>query len=155
RLVTAINGTQPELAVLSAILDRAEGNPFFAEELLATTPAGMSGIPSTLTDIIAVRLERLGDEAAEVVRIAAAAGRRMDHRLLEQVFSKPDLESGLRDAVQHDVLVVEGDGYRFRHALVQEVAHSQLLPGERTRPHAAFADVLAQDPELAAGGAAG
>lgn len=157
RLVTAIRGTQPELAVLSTILDRAEGNPFFAEELLASTPAGTTGIPATLTDIIGVRLERLGAEAAEVVRIAAAAGRRMDHRLLEEVFSmrSPDLETGLRDAVQQDVLVVEGDGYRFRHALVQEVAHSQLLPGERARLHAAFADALARDPELAAGGAAG
>ncbi|HET6988878.1 MAG TPA: AAA family ATPase [Kribbella sp.] len=157
RLVTAIRGTQPEPAVLSTILDRAEGNPFFAEELLATTPAGTSGIPTTLTDIIGVRLERLGAEGAEVVRIAAAAGCRMDHRLLEQVWSmrSPDLETGLRDAVQQDVLVVEGDGYRFRHSLVQEVAHGQLLPGERIRLHAAFADVLARDPELAAGGAAG
>jgi predicted ATPase len=46
-------------------------------------------------------------------------------------------------------------GYRFRHALLQEAAHDQLLPVERTRLHRAFVDTLQADPSLAAGGIAG
>ena len=49
----------------------------------------------------------------------------------------------------------EGHGYRFRHALLQEAAHDQLLPGERMRLHRAFVDALQADPSLAAGGSAG
>jgi DNA-binding CsgD family transcriptional regulator len=58
--------------------------------------------------------------------------------------------------VEGEALVPDADGYgyRFRHALLQEAAHEQLLPCERTRLHRAFAEALKQDPSLAAGGSA-
>jgi DNA-binding CsgD family transcriptional regulator len=66
-----------------------------------------------------------------------------------------DLDAGLRAAVDGQALVpdVDGLGYRFRHALLQEAVHDQLLPGERTRLHRAFAEALLNEPDLAAGGA--
>lgn len=57
-----------------------------------------------------------------------------------------ELELGLREAVHHHVLVADehaGDGYVFRHALLREAIHHDLLPGERSRLHAAFAALLA------------
>jgi DNA-binding NarL/FixJ family response regulator len=156
-LVTAIQGSAPSPRDASAIVERAEGNPFFAEELLAAGGPGEPGVPTTLRDILGARLEALPEQAKEVLRIAAAAGRRVDHRLLERVAKLPDDEllGGLRTAVEHQALVADADGYRFRHALMQEAVHEQLLPGERSRLHASFAEALTADPGLAAGGADG
>lgn len=153
QLLSAIAGTDLPDRLAAEVVDRAEGNPFFAEELLAAI--GERGVPPTLRDILTTRLEALPDQAREVLRIAAAAGRRVDHRLLSEVapLSPDELDEGLRDAVEHGVLVPDGFGYRFRHTLLQEAAHEQLLPGERTRLHAAFADVLSREPQLAAAGA--
>ena len=156
-LLAAIRGVPPAPELASQIVDRSEGNPFFAEELLAVAEEG--GVPPTLRDILGARLDALPEQAKEVLRIAAAAGRRVDHRLLEQVaeLSATELEAGLRAAVEHQALVPDGDGfgYRFRHALFQEAVHEQLLPGERTRLHAAFADALSREPDLAVDGAEG
>ncbi|HYY90266.1 MAG TPA: AAA family ATPase, partial [Chloroflexota bacterium] len=156
-LLAAIRGVPPAPELASQIVDRSEGNPFFAEELLAVAEEG--GVPPTLRDILGARLDVLPEQAKEVLRIAAAAGRRVDHRLLEQVaeLSATELEAGLRAAVEHQALVPDGDGfgYRFRHALFQEAVHEQLLPGERTRLHAAFADALSREPDLAVDGAEG
>jgi DNA-binding CsgD family transcriptional regulator/tetratricopeptide (TPR) repeat protein len=153
QLLSAIAGADLPDRLAAEVVDRAEGNPFFVEELLAAV--GERRVPPALRDILTTRLEALPDQAQEVLRIAAAAGRRVDHRLLSEVapLSPDELDQGLRDAVEHGVLVPDGFGYRFRHALLREAAHEQLLPGERTRLHSAFADVLAREPQLAAAGA--
>jgi DNA-binding NarL/FixJ family response regulator/tetratricopeptide (TPR) repeat protein len=154
-LLTAIQGSPVPRHVAEQIADRSEGNPFFAEELFAGS--GDGGVPLTVRDILSARLDALPEPAKEVLRIAAAAGRRVDHRLLEVVaaLDADDLDAGLRAAVDGQALEsdAEGFGYRFRHALLQEAVHDQLLPGERTRLHRAFADALLNEPELAAGGA--
>ena len=54
------------------------------------------------------------------------------------------LERALRAAVEANVLVADGsDAYAFRHALLAEAVYQDLLPGERTRLHAAYAKALA------------
>ncbi|MBO9520680.1 MAG: AAA family ATPase [Nocardioidaceae bacterium] len=152
-LLTDIRGGVVPVELGRQVVDRSEGNPFFAEELLAA--AGDGGLPLTLRDILSARLDGLGESAKEVLRIAAAAGRRVDHRLLEVVadLAPDDLDAGLRAAVEEQALVADGDGFRFRHALLQEAVHDELLPGERSRLHRAFADALLADPSLAGGGA--
>lgn len=154
-LLTAIQGGPVPPDVARQVADRSEGNPFFVEELYAASDE--AGVPLTLRDILSARLDTLPESAKEVLRIAAAAGRRVDHRLLEVVanLDASELDAGLRAAVDGQALVPdsEGLGYRFRHALLQEAVHDQLLPGERTRLHRAFADALLEEPSLAAGGA--
>jgi predicted ATPase len=158
QLFTAIRGNLPQPGEAEAIVARSEGNPFYVEELLAAGDPAQPGMSSSLRDILAARLDNLPESAKEVLQIAAAAGRRVDHRLLEVVAHLPEdeLQAGLRAAVEGEALVPDADGYgyRFRHALLQEAAHEQLLPGERTRLHRAFAEALKQDPSLAAGGSA-
>jgi ATP/maltotriose-dependent transcriptional regulator MalT len=56
--------------------------------------------------------------------------------------------------VAHHVLVHDSEGYTFRHALLQEAAYADLLPGERTALHLTLAQTLADDPSLAEGTAA-
>ncbi|HYO39698.1 MAG TPA: AAA family ATPase [Nocardioidaceae bacterium] len=146
RLVRSLlPGTLSESDV-HAIVSRAEGNAFFAEELVhASEGAHGAGLPEDLADLLLVRLDRLEDEARTVVRAGACSGRRVSHRLLAAVVGQPDdvLDRSLRSAVEQNILVRVGtDGYAFRHALLAEAVYDDLLPGERVRLHAAYADAL-------------
>ena len=107
--------------------------------------ARTGGIPEDLADVLLVRLEGLDDAAVTVVRAAAVAGRRVSHAALSAVVDLPpaDLDSAVRDAVEGHVLVPSRDDfYEFRHALLAEAVYDDLLPGERTSLHAAYAHAL-------------
>jgi DNA-binding CsgD family transcriptional regulator len=132
---------------MRAIIDRAEGNAFFAEELVAALDDSSALLPLDLAELLMVRVERLSADARQIVRAAAVAGRRVSHPLLAAVLDLPDneLDQAIRVAVDSYVLVLSGDsGYAFRHALLAEAVYEDLLPGERVRLHAAYAQVLAK-----------
>ncbi|KOV58039.1 LuxR family transcriptional regulator [Streptomyces sp. NRRL WC-3618] len=146
RLVRALGeGPLPDTTV-RRIVERAEGNAFYAEELLAATDTESGGVPSGLADVLLIRFEQLSDTAQQVLRTAAVAGRRVEHELLSDAVQLPqdELESALREAVGRQLLVPgEGNTYSFRHALAREAVYADLLPGERSRLHGAFARLLA------------
>ncbi|HWU20697.1 MAG TPA: AAA family ATPase [Nocardioides sp.] len=137
------------------IARRAEGNPFFVEELVAASATGASSLPAPLDDVLGARLDRLPDTAWAVVEVMAAIGRRASHALLERVAAVEPaaLSGGLRTAVQDGALVADEWGYGFRHALLQEAAYDRLLAGDRLDLHQRIARALAEDPGLAQGGA--
>ncbi|MGH8963573.1 MAG: helix-turn-helix transcriptional regulator [Jatrophihabitantaceae bacterium] len=130
------------------IITRADGNAFFAEELVAA--AGQytdpQQLPWQLADLLLVRLDRLSEDGRELVRVAAVGGRRVSHELLASVVELPGsaLDTALRDAVDAHILepTPSGRGYTFRHALLAEAIYDDLLPGERVRIHAAYAAAL-------------
>ncbi|OIJ66540.1 ATP-binding protein [Streptomyces mangrovisoli] len=146
RLVRSLRqGPLPE-ATVRRIVERAEGNAFYAEELLAATDAEAGGVPSGLADVLLIRFEQLTDTAQQVLRTAAVAGRRVEHDLLRAAVGLPEdeLETALREAVGRRLLVPgDGDTYAFRHALAREAVYADLLPGERSRLHGTFARLLA------------
>ena len=148
--VAAILGATAERELVARLYERSEGNPFFAEELLAASAEADGPLPSSLRDVLDLRLEALSENALTVLRAAAAAGRRSSHRLLAVVagLPEPDLLEALREAVAQHVLVLDDDGYAFRHALLQEAAYGDLLPGERTALHLRLAEALSADPSL-------
>jgi DNA-binding CsgD family transcriptional regulator len=154
--VAGILGAAAAPNLVERLHERTEGNAFFAEELLAASEAADGPLPSSLRDVLTLRLEALPEPARGVLRVAAVAGRHTGHRLLAAVagLPEPDLLDALRDAVAHHVLVGDADGYAFRHALLQEAAYGDLLPGERTALHLALAEALTADPSLADGTAA-
>ncbi|HEX4831192.1 MAG TPA: AAA family ATPase [Trebonia sp.] len=151
-------------ATLDQIVERAEGNPYYAEELLAAAsepaaPGRAPGLPSGLAALLLSRVERLPDAAQQVLRAAAAAGRRADDDLIAAVVADvfglagAEYDAAAREAVAHQLLVPDAGGagrYAFRHALVREAVYSDLLPGERTRLHGRLAELLAA--RLAASG---
>ena len=95
--------------------------------------------------MLLVRLEGLDDASVTVVRASAVAGRRVSHAALSAVVdvSPADLDRAVRDAVEGHVLVPSRDDYyQFRHALLAEAVYDDLLPGERTGLHAAYARAL-------------
>ncbi|MGQ4406359.1 AAA family ATPase [Streptomyces hayashii] len=146
RLVRALEDRPLPEATVRRIVERAEGNAFYAEELVAARDAESGGVPSGLADLLLIRVEQLPDTAQQVLRTAAVAGRRVDHGLLRDAVGLPEeeLESALREAVGRQLLVAGDDGtYAFRHALAREAVYADLLPGERSRLHGAFAGLLA------------
>ena len=138
-------------ADLGTIVDRAEGNAFFTEELVGAAMSGGRSMPADLADLLLVRLDQLDDAARQTVRAMSVAGRRVSHDLLARVV---DLDGGLLDAslrmaVERNVLVpVRDDSYAFRHALLAEAVYDDLLPGERVRLHRSYTTVL-RDAEVA------
>ncbi len=136
------------------VVERAEGNAFFVEELVAAASSD-GALPRDLAGLLLVRLDQLDEAARQVVRVASAAGRGISHDLLAEVagLDSPALDQGLRDAIERHVLVFAGpDSYAFRHAMLGEAVYDDLLPGERVRLHAAFVRALAA--RVAAGTAA-
>ena len=143
----ALHGSPLPRRAVRRILDRSAGNAFFAEELLA---AGLDRdtetLPTGLADVLLSRHEQLPAAVQTVVRAASVAGRRVNYALLQHAAQLPDPETdeALREAVARHVLLPEGrETYVFRHALLQEAVYADLLPGERVRLHAAYADALA------------
>src|SRR4029077_11342967 len=134
------------------IHDRAEGNPFFAEELLASAPvpddedSAAVEVPRSLRDILLARIAVTRPSARGAMRVIAVAGHLADDGVISRITGLPigELEDGLRDAIERQVLVVnrETGTYRFRHALLAELVYGDLLPGERRRVHAAGAGWL-------------
>ncbi|MEJ7634582.1 AAA family ATPase [Aeromicrobium sp.] len=129
-----------------AVVRRAAGNAFFAEELLDAGLADVDGaLPETLADLLLMRLERLDDNARRLVRAAACSDARHDYNVLSRVVGLPEeqLDDALRSAIDHKVLARVGeDSYWFRHALLAEAIRDDLLPGERRRIHAAYLEAL-------------
>ena len=121
---------------------RTEGNPLFVEALLDNGELG-SGLPESLRDLLVAAVRRLPEETQEVVRVASAGGERTDHGLLAAVtgLDGSALARALRPAVAANVLLTDSDGYLFRHALIREAVHDELLPGEPARAQVLLAPV--------------
>ena len=141
------------VALSEAIVDRSEGNPFFAEELLAAVGDQSDELPRGLRDLLLARVARLDRPTQSLLRLAAAAGRDVAYPLLVALAALPerDVRESLRLAVEHGVLVAPRatGSFRFRHALLAEAIYSTILPGELEELHARLAE------ELARSGAAG
>jgi DNA-binding CsgD family transcriptional regulator len=136
---------------LERIIRRAEGNTYYAEELLAASSCG-SQLPAELAELLLARLQRLSPAGQQVVHAAAVAGRRVEDDLVRRTcgLDEPEYEQAIREAVANQLLVPDGaEGYAFRHALLREAAYADLMPGERTRLHARLADLLADEARLA------
>jgi DNA-binding CsgD family transcriptional regulator/tetratricopeptide (TPR) repeat protein len=154
-LLMAHAGASLPAAMADTIAARSEGNPFFAEELLAASGGQGVELPEALRDLLLQRVARLDHPTQGVLRLAAAAGREVGYPLLRATVELPDgaLRDSLRAAVEGGVLVAEPEAgsFRFRHALLAEAIYATiLLAGELARSGAAGAAELA--PHWAAAG---
>ena len=149
QLVAQITGRKPDDDLLASVYRRTEGNPLFVEALLGGGEPG-SGLPESLRDLLVASVRRLPEETQDVVRVASAGGERTGHGLLAAVTGLEDaaLARALRPAVAANVLLADSDGYVFRHALIREAVHDELLPGEQGQVHRRFAEAIAADPAL-------
>ena len=140
----------------SAIHARSEGNPFFAQELLAAAARGDAQLPHVVRDALLRRVARLDPTARAVLRTAAAAGHDVTYGLVAAAtaLETDRLLNALRAAVDEEILIADqaASSFRFRHTLLAEAVYATLLPGEREDVHARLAKALAADPALAGTG---
>lgn len=126
---------------IDELLRRSDGVPFLVEELLALEGRAL---PESLRDVVLARYDSVSEGAQAMLRMAAVGGLSVTHRLLEAVYdrSSAELDSALREAIAANILTTQSASYSFRHALTQEAVEGQVLPGERARFHARYAEVL-------------
>jgi class 3 adenylate cyclase/tetratricopeptide (TPR) repeat protein len=134
---------------IEQLVDVAEGNPLFLEELAAASAEGASGagLPVTVTAAISARLDRLPADLREVLFPAAVVGRTFWRDVVVQAVSGSEVVDEALDELERRDLVrrehasrLEGDvEYRFRHALIRDVAYSMLPRAERAERHAEVA----------------
>ena len=154
--IEAILGHRPEGDLIEFVAERSEGIPLFVEELLGAVRDGRLDhdyLPPSLRDVLLARAELLSPSAQHVLRVVSAGGRWVPDRLLARVaeLPGPELNAGLREAVEQQLLVVDatGRGFGFRHELARAAIHEDLLPGERAQLHKAYAEAIEDTPELA------
>ncbi len=138
----------------AAIVDRADGNPLFLEELaLHEHEAGAISeadqVPRSLRGLLAARLGRLGS-AKRIAQAAAVCGRTFSYQMLEALTGTeadvPGLDAGLARLLDAEILFQRGPllraGFTWKHALLREAAYESLSLRERRRLHALAALAL-------------
>lgn len=147
--MTAILGRPPEYGKVEKVYERSEGIPLFVEAMLESGEEAT--FPDSMQDLILASVERLPEETQRVLRVAAAGGNRVGHALLAAVsgLSDIELETALRPAIARNVLqIADNRAYVFRHSLIREAVHDELLPGEHQRLHARFAEEISKNRAL-------
>ncbi len=145
-----------ELARL--VLAKAEGNPFFLEELTrsllerGTWGAAAEGeaptaVPDTIQGVLMARIDRLPDEPKRLLQAASVLGREFSARLLAAIWEGPSPMEPLLRELQRGEFVYEMPSaeeplHLFKHALTQEVVYQSLLTSRRQALHAAAGRAL-------------
>lgn len=149
QLLGELTGKTASPATIALVAERSDGLPFYIEELAA---ADFAGVPVGARDSLAHRIAGLAAASRAVVDAASVLGKRVSHTVLERVAALPEdvLTEGLRGSIAGRVLVADGDGYRFRHALLAEFVYAELLAGPRQTLHARAATALDENGALPA-----
>jgi class 3 adenylate cyclase/tetratricopeptide (TPR) repeat protein len=152
RVVESVVERQPLAErVLDMILDKAEGNPLFLEELTRSVvgqvdPAATPTVPGTLQGVLMARIDRLPEMPRRLLQTAAVLGREFPLSLLEAVWDGPGSAlSHLEELTRLEFVhprVGEEPAYAFNHALSQEAAYESLLLSHRRALHEATARTL-------------
>lgn len=149
--LNAVYGELPSFRTTEALHMRTGGNPFFLEELMATSPAHPTcdfddmPLPWTVSELVRSQYEDLDPEVRRIVAAASELGRRVPFDVLAAVTetSEERLIDLLRAAVDSGLLVeTEPDVFGFHHEIAREAIASNLLGRERRRLHQAALDVL-------------
>jgi class 3 adenylate cyclase/tetratricopeptide (TPR) repeat protein len=142
----------------SALTARAEGNPFYVEELLGylvevaadgVDAARLAELPTTLQSLVLSRIDRLAERPRSALKVASTVGRRFGADLLPAVHpelgSEPDVVTALAALTRADFVTAEGaeaGEYAFKHAITQEVAYSTIVESTRASLHARIGRVI-------------
>jgi class 3 adenylate cyclase/tetratricopeptide (TPR) repeat protein len=167
-------------ALRSVIGAKAEGNPFYVEELVTsleesgairrveghlflTQPLTALAIPSSIQDVIAARIDRLADAPKRTLQLAAVIGREFTRRLVDRLADiRESSDEFLRELTALELILERRLypelAYMFKHALTQDVAYDSLLIQRRRELHALvgraieelYADRLAEHYEVLA-----
>ncbi|MFE5331329.1 BTAD domain-containing putative transcriptional regulator [Embleya sp. NPDC056575] len=155
-LVRRETGRDPGPGAAGLIHTRTAGNPFFVRELcryladgdvLNEATAARTAVPATVRDVVRDRMAALGDDAGNLLQIAALIGRTVDLALLARAAGL-DYETCLNGLQSCEALGLlgpsPGDPYSFGfpHDLVRESVADDIPPPRAARLHLMVADAL-------------
>jgi DNA-binding NarL/FixJ family response regulator len=149
--LTAVYEEDPSFRVVDALHGRSGGNPFFLEELVASSGVApvhdldAMPLPWTVAELVRSQLDALDPAVNEMLTAASVLGRRVSFDVLAAVTgaSESDLIARLRAAVESGLLVeTDPDVFSFHHELAREAIEGGLLGRERRRLHQAAFEAL-------------
>jgi class 3 adenylate cyclase len=162
-LIDGLVGTENlPLGIRTLIKDKAEGNPFYIEEVsrslveqeaaarehgspeISRSTAPVE-VPGTIEAVIMSRVDRLDEASRQVLQVAAVVGRRFRRDILESVArERGDVRERLDRLVAKHFLVSgdEEGAYAFKHALTQDAVHASLLNKTRRELHTRCAETF-------------
>jgi class 3 adenylate cyclase/tetratricopeptide (TPR) repeat protein len=148
----------------AAIEERAQGNPFYIEEVVrnlvdagavelrggrfyATEKLASATIPHTVQEAVMARVDRLDLRPKSVLQAASVIGGSFHQEVLESVLEDPDEIPDLLAELEDGEFIVPSDRsagieYAFRHPLVQEVTYDAILATRRQELHHAVAEAV-------------
>jgi class 3 adenylate cyclase/tetratricopeptide (TPR) repeat protein len=159
--VLGVEGVPRELSEL--IYRKAEGNPFFVEEVARSLleagvirrsnshyelarPIEEIFVPDTVQDVIMARLDRLPEESRRALQTASVIGREFTARLLDRTAALGGSDESLNELravelIYEHSLYPELE-YMFKHALTHDVAYNSLLLDRRRVLHGVVGDAI-------------
>ncbi len=161
-LIGELLGTDASVrGLVKVIAERANGNPFFAEEMvrdLAERGAvrGTRGsyllrgnvadttVPATLHAVIAARVDRLSPAAKRTLNTAAVVGSRFSPELLTALGIDPILDELVAAELIDQIGFTPKIEYVFRHPLIRAVAYESQLRSDRAELHQRLAAAIEQ-----------
>ena len=152
----------PSPEIVDAVVARAEGNPFYAGEIVrslvdrlgpapdaAAVAGAIASLPDTVHATVLARLDALEPVARRVVQLAGVLGRSFEPRAICAIDPNLDpgaVESAVDALIERDLVRPSArGGLTFRHILIREVAFGTLPRAERARLHAAAGRWLAEE----------
>lgn len=148
RLAEAITGSVLPSDFVDELYRRSDGIPLHIEELIAA--GTLDGVPESITEAVLAGRDALSPHARSIVDGAAVIGRSFDIDVLAGTVgeSVDDLDDGLAELLDRQLIVASGDGtnFDFRHALIRDTVYSAIPPARRRRLHeaAGVAAIVAQ-----------
>jgi transcriptional regulator with AAA-type ATPase domain/tetratricopeptide (TPR) repeat protein len=140
-------------ALYELIVAKAEGNPFFVEELARTVREQIGGampmtVPDTVEEVLGGRIDRLAAEERRLLEVAAVVGKDVPFPLVHAVAGLPEdtLARAFERLKSAEFLYETSPGpeteYTFKHTLTHEVAYGRLLAEPRRALHARIAEAI-------------
>jgi predicted ATPase len=162
RLATIVARAAVDVDGARSIHERTGGNPLFVRETvrafledgtlqwrdgLVTMTGTVGGrLPVTLRAILGARIDALPPSAREVLGVASVIGIAFDASTVEALLERRLEPDALEHLVASALVVPDGDGWRFSHALIHDAAYAGLLASRRRALHARLADRLETGP---------
>jgi len=165
-MVEALLGSEPELEeVRSRILEAAQGNPLFVEQMLSMMidegalrfsagqwrpvgDVGATAVPPTMQALLAARLDRLVPDERSVIEPASVVGVAFAQAAVEQLVPYAVYAAvgkhltGMcgKQLLRPEPTLGIGEAFRFDHVLIRDAAYHGLLKRERAALHERFVD---------------
>lgn len=159
-----LRGAPP--AELVVLIEKAQGNPFFIEEVVRglvesgalqegaegwqlTRALDGSTVPDSIEGVISARLDRLEEHSRETLQVASVIGRRFSYPVLSGVvLNQSELPGQLSHLATFDLILPEEIerelSYLFKHALTRDVAYEAILYARRRDLHRRVAQWIAR-----------